>query len=114
MISDLSLAYRRGYFLFLHIQNYIFFIFKKGIYIPRIAWYYIVKLKDGTKGESKMMNLVINTRTNETMDFEAAVMMMDDEIRESINNEMAPCTDQEFMSAYVEAHFEKYGEEFTI
>lgn len=101
------------FFIFAHPELYFLFL-KKGIYIPRIAWYYIVKLKDGTKGESKMMNLVINTRTNETMDFEAAVMMMDDEIRESIHNEMAPCTDQEFMSAYVEAHFEKYGEEFTI
>lgn len=61
-----------------------------------------------------MMNLVTNIRTDEEMDFDAAVMMMDDEIREEIHAEMAPCTAQEFMSAYVERHFEKYGEEFTI
>ena len=48
------------------------------------------------------------------VDFDAAVNMMDDEIREERHNELAPCTDQGFMDAYVEAHEAKYNERFEI
>ena len=48
------------------------------------------------------------------VDFDAAVNMMDDEIREELHNELAPCTDQEFMDTYVEAHEAKYNERFEI
>ena len=51
---------------------------------------------------------------NEMVDFEAAAMLMDDEIREELNSELAPCSEQEFIDAYVKAHAEKYGEEFEI
>lgn len=46
--------------------------------------------------------------------FDAAVALMDDEIREELHNKLAPCTEEEFLEAYIEAHFKKYGEEFTI
>ena len=46
--------------------------------------------------------------------YEAAVNLMDDEIREELHNEMAPCTDLEFLEAYMERHEKKYGEEFEI
>ena len=48
------------------------------------------------------------------VDFDVAVNMMDDEIREELHNKLAPCTDQEFMDAYVEAHEAKYNERFEI
>lgn len=56
---------------------------------------------------------VINQDGHE-INFEAAVSLMDDEIREDLNRELAPCSDQEFFSAYEKAHEEKYGEEFQI
>lgn len=40
--------------------------------------------------------------------------MMDDEIREELHLEMAPCTELEFLEAYEKRHLEKYGEEFTV
>lgn len=46
--------------------------------------------------------------------YEAAVNLMDDEIREELHNEMAPCTELEFLEAYMERHEEKYGTEFEI
>jgi hypothetical protein len=46
--------------------------------------------------------------------YEAAVNLMDDEIREELHNEMAPCTDLEFLEEYMKRHEEKYGEEFEI
>ena len=48
------------------------------------------------------------------VDFDAAVNMMDVEIREALHNELAPCTEQEFMDAYVKAHEAKYNEQFEI
>ena len=46
--------------------------------------------------------------------FDAAVELMDDEIREEVHDELAPCTDLEFLAAYIEKHYEMYGEIFKI
>lgn len=46
-------------------------------------------------------------------DYENAAWMMDDEIRERLHLEMAPCSDGEFMEAYEAAHLEKFGEKFA-
>lgn len=51
---------------------------------------------------------------NHMVDFDAAVQLMDDEIREEIHQKLAPCTKQEFVDAYVQRHREKFGEEFTV
>lgn len=46
--------------------------------------------------------------------FETATDLMDDEIRESVHADLAPCTEQEFFTEYCERHFAKYGEDFTV
>ena len=56
---------------------------------------------------------VINMNGTE-INYEAAVELMDDEIRESLHFEIAPCTEQEFFTAYEKAHAEKYGEEWEL
>ena len=56
------------------------------------------------------MRKVINKHGVE-VDFEFAVNMMEEEIREEIHNKLSPCTDQEFFDAYVEKHANVYGEE---
>lgn len=56
---------------------------------------------------------VINMNGTE-INYEAAVMLMDEEIRESLSFEIAPCTEQEFFAAYENAHAEKYGEEWEL
>lgn len=48
------------------------------------------------------------------INYEAAVTFMDDEIREELHMELAPCSEQEFFSAYEKAHIEKYGEEWEL
>ena len=49
------------------------------------------------------------------VNYEVAVAMMDDDLREQLHREMAPCTNQEFYAAYVKAHAAKYnGEKFQI
>ena len=57
--------------------------------------------------------MVINMNGTE-INYETAVELMDDEICESLNFEIAPCTEQEFFTAYEEAHIEKYGEEWEL
>lgn len=54
------------------------------------------------------------TLRNQVVDFDAAVELMDEEIREQLHAEMAPCGEQEFLDAYIEAHAKKYNEEFTV
>lgn len=55
------------------------------------------------------MTTVINEYGVE-VDFEVAVSMMDDEIREEVHFDIAPCTEQEFFDEYAKRHAEKYGE----
>lgn len=46
--------------------------------------------------------------------YDSAVVLMDDDLREELHRELAPCTEQEFFSAYEKAHAEKYGEEWEL
>lgn len=55
---------------------------------------------------------VINANGKE-IDFDSAVTMMDDEIRERLHAEGYE-TEQEFFTAYEKAHAEKYGEEWEL
>ena len=43
------------------------------------------------------------------INFATAVVLMDADICEQLNAELAPCTDQEFFAAYEAAHAAKYG-----
>lgn len=56
---------------------------------------------------------VIN-KNGKQINYDAAVQLMDDEIREELHAELAPCTEQEFFSAYEAAHAEKFGEEWEL
>lgn len=44
----------------------------------------------------------------------AAAELMDDEIREELAAELAPCTAQAYVDAYSAAHLAKYGEIFQV
>ncbi len=46
--------------------------------------------------------------------YNQAVELMDDDIREQLHQELAPCSDEKFLSEYMIAHFEKYGKEFEV
>lgn len=46
--------------------------------------------------------------------FDAAALFMDADICEYLHNRLAPCTDQEFFTAYEKEHFKKYGETWFL
>ena len=51
---------------------------------------------------------------NVEIDYETAVQLMDDDLREELHANLAPCTNQKFFEAYCEAYEEKYGEEWEL
>ena len=46
--------------------------------------------------------------------YNAAVALMDDDIREELHDKLSPCSDLEFLEAYMEEHEKKYHEPFCI
>lgn len=48
------------------------------------------------------------------IDFDVAVNLMDDDIREKIHYDMAPCEPQEFFDEYVKRHEEQFNEEWEL
>jgi hypothetical protein len=60
------------------------------------------------------MTTMVKDMNGKEVYYNAAVELMDDDIREQLHREMAPCTDQEFFTAYEKAHEEKFGEEFIV
>ncbi len=45
-----------------------------------------------------------------SIDFDTAVKFMDDELRVVLHDEIAPCTEQEFFTAYEEEYLANAGE----
>ena len=61
------------------------------------------------------MNVILTVNGyDRKVDFDACVNMMDDDLREQVHCELAPCTDQAFLDRYCQLHEKKYGEEFQI
>ena len=58
-------------------------------------------------GSTKVVNSY-----GDVMSVEYVVSMMDDELREKVHLELAPCLDQEFFNAYCREHEKKFGKEF--
>lgn len=63
----------------------------------------------------KLASQYVEDEDGHLVDYDAAVEMMDDDLREELHREMAPCSNQAFFDAYVKAHAEKFnGEKFQI
>ena len=48
------------------------------------------------------------------IEWNTAVQLMDDDLREELSADLAPCTEQEFFEAYAKAHENKFGEEWEL
>lgn len=56
---------------------------------------------------------IVKNSWGEEIDYDAAVMLMDDETREDVHAELVPCSAQEFFDAYCKRHLQKTGEAFV-
>ena len=61
-----------------------------------------------------LMEQVEEADDADTINYDAAVELMDDELREQVHADLAPCTDEEFLREYERRHLAKFGEEFKI
>lgn len=59
------------------------------------------------------MAMIINS-AGASIDYTAAVELMDDDIREAVAADLAPCTDQEFFAEYCKRHAVKFGEPWEL
>lgn len=57
---------------------------------------------------------IVKNQFDHDIDFDVAAQLMDDEIREDLHLNFAPCTEQEFFDEYCKAHLAKYSEEFIL
>ena len=71
-------------------------------------------IKQGAKAPEGVKNEKHGKRKRQRSNMDAAVMLMDDEIREAVNFDIAPCREQEFVDEYCKRHLEKYGEDFIV
>ena len=60
-----------------------------------------------------MLDGYVLTENGRAVDFDLATTYMDDEIREELHTQLAPCEDQTFFIAYEKKHWEKYNESFA-
>jgi len=58
--------------------------------------------------------MLVENMSGTEIDFGSAVELMDDEIRERLHDDMAPCSEQEFFTAYEKAHLAKFGQEWEL
>lgn len=56
----------------------------------------------------------VKNESGKEVDYEEAVNLMDDDIREELHMELAPCSNQEFFDAYCARHLETFGESFEF
>lgn len=69
---------------------------------------------DQTEKETNMTNTIVNEYGYE-MDYDAAVNMMDDDLRKAIYNWITePITPQQFFDTYRKEHYKKFGEVFEL
>lgn len=68
----------------------------------------------GTSRRGWRYTMQVINKNGKQINYDAAVQLMDDEIREELHAELAPCTEQEFFTAYEAAHEEKFGEEWEL
>jgi len=56
----------------------------------------------------------VDNASGVSVDFNAALTLMDEEIRKKLHREMGDCTDQEFFTEYEREHEKKYGKEWEL
>ena len=58
--------------------------------------------------------MIVKNNYGVEIDWNTAVNLMDDDLREELNADLAPCTEQEFFESYEKAHENKFGEEWEL
>jgi hypothetical protein len=71
-------------------------------------------LRAGLAEQRTAKMTTVTNQSGKEIDFDAAIEFMDDDIMETLHDELAPCTEQKFFTAYEKAHEEKHGDEWFL
>ena len=58
--------------------------------------------------------MIVKNNYGTEIEWNAALALMDDDLREELSADLASCTEQEFFEAYAKAHENKFGEEWEL
>lgn len=58
--------------------------------------------------------MLVKMSNGTEVDFDAAVYLMDDDLRESVHNSYCPLDEQEFLSIYERLHYVRFGVPFEV
>lgn len=76
-------------------------------------WYNLVNKTAASHRRVIIMTIVINSN-GASIDYDAAVELMDDNLREEVAADLAPCTEQEFFTEYCKRYAAKFGETWEL
>lgn len=76
-------------------------------------WYNLVNKTATSRRRVIIMTIVINSNGT-SIDYDAAVALMDDDLREEVAADLAPCTEQEFFAEYCKRHAVKFSEPWEL
>lgn len=48
------------------------------------------------------------------VNWDVTVNMMDEDLREEVHADLAPCSKESFMKEYLRRHYRKFGEDFSL
>ena len=69
-------------------------------------------MNSAIKKNGGIIMVTVKNQYGVEISFDAAVALMDDDIREEVHADIAPCSEQEFFDAYCKAHYDRFGEDF--
>lgn len=72
-------------------------------------------MKKDVKGDENMKNfenITIKNKYGQELNFDVVTNYMDNDIREYLHTELAPCSPQYFYNIYCKMHKQIHGEEF--
>lgn len=72
-------------------------------------------MNDRNDRNEKVFRIIeVKNAYGKEINFDAAVNLMDDDLREQLHDDIAPCSNQYFFNAYCIAHAEKFGEDWVL
>jgi len=74
----------------------------------------ILRTDAEARWRKRTQHVTVTNKSGKSLNYAAAVSLMDDELREDLHDRMDQSSEQEFFTAYEAAHLEKFGAEWEL
>lgn len=85
--------------------------------VEGVAWSKVLNMPEVIRWPetySWLRSNTVGTLHGKPVYFDAAIALMDDDLRERLHYQLPPRTEQEFLDAYCAAHLAKFGTPFIV